>query len=309
MEYKLNSVSYGILNGNEDLKDFVVPSSVTQLSQIDDNAFSGSSLTSVIFLGLASSQVNDIKSSYMFGVGHDCWFTTSDSKRFKWIESSKTTTEDTSYKQLGSAKITTGKPNKMWLGRKIYRLEQQLYEWCTIPEKQDTKKFISPNICPLVIIYGDFKTSIVSRRFLANVLENDGLYSWLKDSVKCYMFFVDRNGAGICSSSAASTSYSFFKTIHPEDGCKDFIVVDFIYKTTIITKTFSDGGLGEFKTFFNNGMEQAGFSSFDYEPFDIRFIEDPYEEAIPTTNPSVQSGYDPWWWDGSSIKTLPDWNP
>ena len=308
MNYQLDKIGYAILDKNEFLKDFVVPSSITQPSQIDSNAFTGSSLSSVIFLGLSSSQANDIKSSYMFGIGHDCWFTTSDSRRFKWIEQTKTITEDSSYRQLGSAKITIGKKNKMWLGKKIYYFEEQLYEWCINPEEQDSTKFVKPSICPLIIIYGDFKTSIVSRRFLANILENADLYSWLKE-VKCYMFFVDRNGVGICPSSTESSGYSFFKTIHPDDGCKDFIVVDFIYGTTIITKTFSSSSLEEFKIFLNKGMEQAGFSSFDYEPFDIRFIEDPYEEEIPIKNPSIQAGYDPWWWDGSNVRALPDWNP
>ena len=69
---------------------------------------------------MSSSLSAKIQMSEMFGIGHDCEFTTSDAKRFKWLASSKTVTEVKDYKQLGSAKVSVGKPNKLKLGGKFY---------------------------------------------------------------------------------------------------------------------------------------------------------------------------------------------
>lgn len=303
--YHLDNLDYSFLNGDTKLQELVVPPSIDSLDKIDGQAFLGSLLTSVVFLGFSSSLSSSIQTAQMFSIGHDCVFTTSDAKRFTWSQATKSVTLDPTYSQLGAAKISNGKPNRMNLGKKIYKFKQELYEWCTTLEQQDTRKFIHPAVCPMIVIYGDFKTSVRSMRFLHNVLEDQSLYQWLKTDVKCYVFLVDRNGDGVCGDSTDS-DYKFYKTLRPVDAAQDFVVVDFIYKGNYVSKTFTSGGVLEFQTLAVSGMAEAGFDGFDWESFDVVMLEDPYLETIPTSSPSVWKS--PWWWNGSSAQTLPVWS-
>lgn len=302
--YHLDNLGYAFLSGDVNLQEIVIPPSIDQLSKIGEQAFLGSSLTSVVFLGFSSELTSQIQKSKMFNVGHDCNFTTSDAKRFTWKQSTGIVVQDFKYQQLGSAKISNGKKNKMSLGKKIYWFEQDLYEWCVDPSEQKNPRYKNPAQCPMMIIYGDFKTSIRSMRFLHEVLEDQSFYTWLKSSVKCYVFLVDRDGDGICGSSS-DPRYQFYKTIRSSSAAQDFVAVDFIYKDNYASKTFSGRSVLEFQTLATAGMSEAGFGAFDWKSFDVVTLEDPYVEAIPTGSPSVWKT--PWWWNGFSPQDLPDW--
>lgn len=303
--YHLDNLDYAFLSEDVKLQEIVIPPSIDQLSKIDGQAFLGSSLTSVVFLGFSSSLSSQIQTSKLFSIGHDCNFITSDAKRFIWKQSTGIVVQDFNYQQLGNAKISSnGKPNKLNLGKTIYKFKQELYEWCITPEQQDTRKFIHPAICPMMIIYGDFKTSVRSMRFLHEVLEDQSLYQWLKTDVKCYVFLVDRNGDGICST-LPDPEYQFYKSIRPSDAAKDFVAVDFMYKENFVSKTFTGRSVLDFQSLAIAGMAEANFGEFDWESFDVTMLEDPYLETIPTSSPSVWKA--PWWWNGSSPQELPDW--
>lgn len=304
--YHLDNLDYAFLSGDVKLQEIVIPPSIDQLSKIDGQAFLGSSLTSVVFLGFSSSLTSQIQSTNLFEVGHDCYLTTSDAKRFRWTQSTHSLDLDLSYQQLGKAKISDGKPNKMVLGRKVYRFKQVLYEWCADPSQQTDPRYKNPAQCPMMIIYGDFKTSVRSMRFLHEVLEDESFYTWLKNSVKCYVFLVDRDGCGVSRSpSIQDYDYEFYKSVRPADASKDFVVVDFIYKDNYVTKTFASGGVVDFQVIASAGMSEAGFGGFNWEAFDITMLEDPFIETIPTSSPTVWKA--PWWWNGSSVVDLPDW--
>lgn len=303
--YHLDNLDYAFLSEDAKLQEIVIPPSIDQLSKIDGQAFLGSSLTSIVFLGFSSSLSSQIQTSKLFSIGHDCNFITSDAKRFIWKQSTGIVVQDFNYQQLGNAKISSnGKPNKMNLGKTIYKFKQELYEWCITPEQQDTRKFTHPAICPMMIIYGDFKTSVRSMRFLHEVLEDQSLYQWLKTDVKCYVFLVDRNGDGICST-LPDPEYQFYKSIRPSDAAQDFVAVDFMYKENFVSKTFVGRSVLDFQSLAIAGMNEANFSEFDWESFDVTMLEDPYLETIPTSSPSVWKA--PWWWNGSSPQELPDW--
>lgn len=309
MTYHLSKIGSNIFSGSSRLKDLVLPSSISQVSQLDLDAFASSSLSSVTFLGMSSSLASSIQNAKMFSVGHDCWFITSDLKRFQWIQNANIIVEDLDYATSRFGKIKAGKPDKLKLGKAIYKFEEKLYQWCTDPSVQDATKYRNPAVCPFIVIYGDFRTSVISQQFLRSIIGNQLLWSWMKDNLKCYAFLVDRNGVGICrSASAEDAGYQFFKQIcQPEKLQHDFVVVNFIYGTNFISKTFSSTSLQEFEAFLLRGCDDAGFSAFDYESFNVNLLEDPYIEQIPTITPSAQSGYEPWWWNGSSAQSLPDW--
>lgn len=309
MAYQLKKIGYAVLSGDASLQEIVIPPSIGQIAKIDSHTFLGSSLTSVIFLGISSSLSAQVQTSEMFGVGHDCEFTTSDAKRFKWLASSKTITEVKDYKQLGSAKVSVGKPNKLKLGRKFYFFTEQLYNWCTNPESQDASKFPDPVECPLVVVYGDFKTSLRSRQFLKNVLEDTSYYKWAKENLKCFMFLLDRDG--MIETSSYSADLRFFKTLQPENACKDFIVVEFIYKTKIITKTFLGSTWSSFRDMLLEGCDQAGFSSFDPTQYES-ILDDVDPEEVPTTGLDQDSIKNyaknlPWWYSGGKLAVGTSW--
>lgn len=306
MLYSLAKIGYAILSGDTKLQVLVVPPSIDSISKIDSQAFIGSSLTSVVFLGFSSLLSSSIQSTGMFGVGHDCRFVTSDGTGFTWNEASQIVEVNKNYNQLGSANVSSGKQNRMKLGR-LYKFKEELYQWCMDPSLQDTSKYLHPAQCPMIIIYGDFKTSSRSMRFLKNILENESFAKWLKDEIKCYLFLVDRSGIGVDGSFSSNSDYIFFKSIRPSSVAQDFVSIDFIYKSNYVSKTFASGSLLDFKLLVTAGMDEAGFSAFDYEAFDVVILEDPYIETIPTTTPSVWMT--PWWWNGSSPQTVPDWNP
>ena len=309
MAYQLEKFGYAVLSGNTSLQEIVIPPSISQISQIDSHAFLGSSLTSIIFLGMSSYLSAKIQISEMFGIGHDCEFTTSDAKRFKWLASSKTVTEVKDYKQLGSAKVSAGKPNKLKLGGKFYFFTEQLYSWCTNPENQDISKFPNPVECPLVIVYGDFKTSLRSRQFLKNILEDSSYYRWAKENLKCFMFLLDRDG--MIDKSSYSSDLRFFKTLQPEGSCKDFIVVQFIYKTRSITKTFLGKTWSSFRDMLLEGCDQAGFSSFDPTQYENALDEvDPEEVPMTGLDQNSIENYSkslPWWYSGGKLAVGAPW--
>ena len=94
------------------------------------------------------------------------------------------------------------------------------------------------------------------------------------------MFLLDRDG--MIETSSYSADLRFFKTLQPEDACKDFIVVEFIYKTKIITKTFLGSTWSSFRDMLLEGCDQAGFSGFDPTQYES-VLDDVDPEEVPTT--------------------------
>lgn len=54
---KLNTIENNAFVNCKELKSLILPESISSISQIDENAFNGSNLTSITFLGITSEQL------------------------------------------------------------------------------------------------------------------------------------------------------------------------------------------------------------------------------------------------------------
>lgn len=303
---QLASLGSSVIANCPKLNGIVVPASINNVSKIDTNAFKDSSLNQVTFLGLPSSQIQAIQSNQVFGLCRNCTIFTSDSKKYTYSTTANIATIDNSYNEYGSVKNATLGNTRL---RKFFKFEKDIAQWCVDPStRTGTSATKFPQVaCPIIVAYGDFKTSAISKLFLSNVIENQQFQKSLQTSVNCYLFVLSRSGQIERNNSVDQNLLYFRNTLN--DGksfSRPFVSLNFYYGTNFSSVTTGSTNPTEVLQLITTGAQKTGFSSFQYEPFDIK-LEEPYVETIPTGAASAQAGYVPWWWTGSSATSLPTW--
>lgn len=289
-EFKLDQIGAKVIAQTPKLEEIVLPSSVSSIAlQLASNALEQASLTSITLLGMDSSQLlasqAQIAGTKLFGLNADCQLIASDGKKLDYVNAGGALVVDESFSLYRNVRIQTGKVNKLKLGKSVYWFTQELYQWCMDPTKHDSTKFPNPAQCPFIVFYGDFLTSDKTKKFLSQILESKQFYEWIKDSVKCYLFLLDRSGH--ITHDSGISDLEFFRDIHTaKNGASEFVVVDFFYRDQFWTSTFDPGDLDDLKRLIAEGMSKCNFSAFNYEPYEFSLDQlDP--ETIPT------SGADP----------------
>ena len=277
----INFIDYYAFENSNKLTQITFPNTLNSNKCFDQNALYRSNLSSITLLGIHSTNINVINTTKCFGLRKDCSIFTSNGKKYVYSNESNTVTEDTSYKKYQNAKISQGKLNKLSLGKKIYEFTSELFTWCKTPSQHDSSKFPNPRECPIIVIYGDFLTSKRSKNFIANILSNSGLYKWMKENVKSYIFILDRNG-NIDYSTGTSNLLAFRNAVKNMCHEQDFVSLNFFYKTNFVNDTFVDGTVEDFKNMLLTNMEKANFNEFDSTGYDS-VIDEPEPETIPSS--------------------------
>lgn len=295
---QLELVENNLLDQSNNQTTIVFPESITNLNKIKANALQNSNVKQIFFLGMSKSGISQLTSSKCFGLNKDCSIITNDNQQCKFLASTNTLEKDT-FKQYGNAPIViNGQPNKLILGRKIYAFSEQLYAWCTNPSQHDTKRFPSPQTCPLIIIFVDFKTSLASRVFLTTILEDKSFQKWLSENMKCYIFLLDRNGH---ITQHADANLNFFRSLDFFNDVenREFVHLSFIYNGNFNQTSFIPGSVSSFQSLLVEYSNLTKFDEFDVEQY-ASVLSDPDPETIPTNGI-----------DGSVIKSFhgsyPDW--
>lgn len=307
--YALASVGNGALSGAACVAA-VIPSSVNSLSKIGKTFLAGSNVVSLTLLGIAKAAAQEITSTNCFGIGHDCTVYTSDVKALTYQSETNSVTELASYSVYDGMKISTGRKDRMTLGRKIYGFTEELYKWCTVPSTQDPTKFAQRE-CPVVTIFCDLRTSVKSSVFAENVLKQSSLYAWMKENLKCYVFLMNRNGQ--ISDSESSSDLSYYRTVFSGKGANtDFVTVNFVYKGNFNSVTLSEFTLTEFKKTLLDYCSKTGFDSFNTDGYD-KIGDEPDAETIPSKSVDASSiaqfhsgGFD--WYANNNAVTPASWN-
>lgn len=310
IDSSLDHIGSSIIANTPTLTDLVLPASITSIiSQASSTALQQASLTSLTFLGMTTDELimvqPQLASTQMLGLSSNCEIVASDGKKLKYTNIGGSLVIDESFSIYGKARIQTGKLNKLKLGRTLYWFTEDLYQWCMDPSKHDPERFPNPSQCPFIVFYGDFLTSKKTKLFLQRILENPDFLVWIKQTLKCFLFLVDRNGC--ISTSDCSPDVDFFRRVHQEkNGIADFVVIDFFYGSNFWSSTFSPGTLNDLKTIISEGMEKCNFQSFDAEPYEYQLdVLEP--ETIPTgeinsNQLKLLCGSLPWWFDGTNVK-------
>lgn len=304
-QYELKSLGSRAMANNQ-VSEFILPPSITSFASLDDEVFSGAKVSSLTFLGIDSTALlalqPKIAATKLLGLDRYCEVIASDGKKIIYESSGKSFIEELTYSVYGSAKIKSGKVNKMKLGKTFYWFTEELHQWCIDPTKQDKTKFPNPKQCPLIIFYGDFLTSTQTKSFLHDVLENSEFFRWAKEELKCFLFIQDRAGAVNLDSGTPELKY--LRSILHESASQDFVLAMFQYQDKKYTATYSGSTLNDLKTFIADGSKKCGFSSFDYSQY-ANTLDTIDPETIPTNAPNSThlrsfAGELPWWWNGSA---------
>ncbi len=304
-QYELESLGSSLLANNQ-VTEFILPPSISDFANLDVEVFSGAKVSSLTFLGIDSATLlalqPKIAATKLLGLDRVCEVIASNGKKIIYESSGKSFVEDTAYSVYGSAKIKTGKLDKLKLGKTFYWFGEDLYQWCMNPAKQDKAKFPNPRQCPLIIFYGDFLTSSQTKSFLHDVLENSEFFTWAKEELKCFLFIQDR--AGAVKLDSGTTELKYLRSIFPESTSQDFVLAMFQYQDKKYIATYSGSTLNDLKTFIADGSERCDFSSFDYSQYE-NTLDTIDPETIPTKTPDQTqlkswAKATPWWWNGSS---------
>lgn len=308
IDSSLDHIGSGVIANTPTLTDLVLPASITSIiSQASSTAFQQASLTSLTFLGMTTDGLITIQpqlaSTQMLGLSSDCEIVASDGKKLKYTNAGGSLVIDESFSIYGKARIYTGKLNRLKLGKTLYWFTEDLYQWCMDPSKQDPEKFPKPTQCPFIVFYGDFLTSKKTKMFLRQILENEDFQTWIKDSLKCFLFLVDRNGC--ISSGRGNSDLQFFRNVHRQmAGVEDFVAVDFFYGSNFWSTTLSSGSFDDLKRIVSDGMDRCNFKVFDSTQYEYALdVLDP--ETIPSSGADSSQiklwcGAIPWWFNGTS---------
>lgn len=308
---RIESIGDSILSQTNQQTSITFPESITSLDKIRPNALQNSNVNQICFLGMNKSSISQITSTKCFGLNKDCIIKTKDGQQCKFLASTGTLENDV-FKRYGNAPISTnGQPNKMLLSRKIYEFRQQLYEWCIDPSQHDTKRFPSPHTCPIIIMFVDFKTSVASRNFLTNILENKSFQKWLAENLKCYIFLLDRNG-NVAQNADSELIYFRSLDIANASGIKEFVHLSFIYDGNANQTTFIPGSIAEFQSLLVEYANLTKFDEFDSEQYES-ILSEPDPETIPTSGGDGEviknfHGSLPEWCSGNAIGNNTVWN-
>lgn len=307
-DFQLSQLGEEVFDTCPQLNSIVFPTSLSSQQCFASTAFKGSSLQNITFLGIPSQSevASALVSSKMLGIGQDCSIVFSDQRKFLYSSSVNTLIEDFSYKPHGSLAHATIGYTRL---RKPYLFSADVMNWIIDPSTRDqtTSKF--PNVpCPVIVMYGDFLTSSTSRRFLSEVIEAKEFQKQLENTVNCYVLVLSRDGLVDLNSSSSNDLYYFRKELNAGKAIqRSFMSLNFYYKDSFTSLTTTTTSIPDVIKLIQEGASQTGFDSFQFEDFDIK-LEAPYDEQIASGSPKADKNYViPWWWNGSTAMTIPEW--
>lgn len=307
LESQLTAFGEEALAGCSNIDGIAFPTSINDVSKIDPLALKDSAVNRVIFLGLPSSEIETIASSKVFGLSRDCILFTSDQKKYKYSAQTESVLEEPEYDPYGTLKTPTAGRTAM---KKFFRFSSDVIKWCIDPSSRSGKDAQTfPQVpCPVIVAYCDLKTSVISQKFLENVILDSQFQKQLKSQANCYLFLLSRNGIVDVGSTADPDLAYFRSTLNAGKQIqKPFVSLNFYYKDYFSTTTTTSTNPHDILNLILEGSQRTGFKDFDAEPFDLK-LEEPYVETVPTTTPKAKSGYTPWWWNGSSVQSVSEWS-
>jgi len=303
------SGSYGLTALNDTvfydcaaLTTLVIPNSISSAGQISKNALNGSSMRLISFLGLSSDAfpTDTITLEKCFGIGKDCDIETADDKLIRFADG-KTQILPVPYNV--DSILKPGKREKLRLG-KIYRFDRDLIEWC-----------IQENV-PFVTAIFDYKTSVISRQFVENVLFDSGMTKQLKLR-NFFIFMLDRHGH-VFGQNTDRQDIQYYRNGYSDvvRGAigtidRDFISFDFVYGSNCTNVTRKLTTLDEFVEFLDDYAVKTGFNKWDPSKYKVK-VDIPDDETIPYSSIDV-SGIQkfglPAWYDKGGITPGTAWTP
>lgn len=307
-DFQLSYLGEEVFDACPQLNNIVFPTSLSSQQCFAPTTFKGSSIQDITFLGIPSQSEASrfLVQSKMLGIGHDCNVVFSDKRKFLYSNSVNTLIEDYSYNSHGS--LEYAKTSYMRL-RKPYLFSADAMKWIIDPSSRDQTATKFPDVpCPVIVMYGDFLTSSTSRRFLSEVIEAKEFQKQLESAINCYVLVLSRDGLIDLNSSSSNDLYYFRKELNASKAIqRSFMSLNFYYKDSFTSLTTTTTSIPDVIKLIQQGASQTGFDSFQFEDFDIK-LEPPYDEQIASGSPNVDKNYVyPWWWDGSSAMTIPEW--
>ena len=307
---QLEYASDSMLDGTSKLEQVVFPQSLASQQSFNASCLKNASAKRIVFLGLTSAPW--LTNSNCLGLKNDCELYSTSKKnatsagdaKYLYLASSNTLTKDTSYtiyqgaaSQAAAGRIRLRKPN-------IFT--ESTVKWCVDPSvRTSSDRIQSSDVCPVIVIYLDVLTSSKSYKFFSNVLKDSSFIKLLKQKLNCYVFVLFRNGDIGCTNS----DLVYFKNVlnAGKPFARDFVSVNFYYGDKFSTFTTDMTNTSDFVDLLAQYADVTGFSTFNYEEFEIK-LEEPYEEEIPNGSSSAENGYNPWWFSNGTVTTVADWN-
>ena len=308
--HQLASVQKGAFSGAAALNALVLPPSVNATSKLAGDALAGSSVNSLSFTGVAGSGVAGVIASKCFGLNSDCDIYTSDGKKYRYSKGATALVQDTGYSRLAGTGVSTGRKDKMALGRKAYTFNRDVVEWCTDPSKQGDR--FPKRQCPFIVLFLDSVTSAKSRAFIDNVLKSPDVKKWMRSELNCYVLVMDR--AGVCGAAPSGSDLAYYRAWAAGKGAgADFVQASFCYGSAFTSAVLWQCTPDEFKSVVKERSEMAGFSRFDPTGYDT-FAAEPDPETVPSgaaskSGISAFHGRDPDWFRGSTPDAPAAWDP
>lgn len=303
--FQLNHISQCAFYNDALLKHLCLPESITSMSNIDQCALSGTSLTSLGLPGIDSASIQ--QKIGQLGLKHDCKVYSSDGKRLSFIASTNTAVQDIAYSMYGpSMPIGRGGSLKM---NTLYQLSEEAVLWCldksTRTEQSKKSKFPNEN-CPVVVFYIDTMTSNYSRKFASEVLLSNEFAEALKASTAfhCFMFVLNRYG----KMQHASPDVMFLRNTLDAKGkhSLDFPSVNLYYDDNFSTFSCQDASWRDVISMLEQHANETGFNHFNYDQFTVK-LEDPYIEEIPMGSDVAVAEFTPWWYKNGVVEQIQDW--